>query len=139
MNRVYLVTLLALAACKVAPAATPAATVVPHMRPAPQGQSSAVYFTLRNPAADTMVFYGVEIDVAASATIHRSMDHNNMSTMMPVDSIVVLPQDSVVFAERGLHIMATNLHTPIVIGDTVVVRLKIRPTRVDTLKVAVRE
>lgn len=111
----------------------------PHMRPAEQGASSAVYFMLRNPGADTLVLQGVEIDVAGSATLHRSMDHEGMSSMAPVDSVVVLPRDSVAFAERGLHVMASELHTAIALGDTVVIRLKFRGARVDTLRVPVRE
>lgn len=111
----------------------------PHMRPAEQGASSAVYFMLRNPGADTLVLAGVEIDVAGSATVHQSMDHGGMSSMAPVDSVIVPPRDSVAFVERGLHIMASDLHTALRIGDTVVVRLRIRPARLDTLKVPVRE
>jgi periplasmic copper chaperone A len=111
----------------------------PHMRPAEQGASSAVYFALRNPSAAAIVLYGVEIDVAGSASIHQSMDHNGMASMMPQDSVTVPANGSVAFAERGLHVMASDLHTALRVGDTVVVRLLIRPTRVDTLRVPVRE
>ena len=109
------------------------------MRPAEQGASSAIYFTMRNPSAVPLVIYGVEIDVAADATIHESMDHNGMASMMKQDSVVVPPNGSVAFAERGLHVMASNLHTALQIGDTVVARILIRPSRVDTLRVPVRE
>jgi hypothetical protein len=111
----------------------------PHMRPAEQGASSAVYFRLRNPSATPLVVYGVEIDVAGDATIHMSMDHNGMASMMKQDSVIVPANDSVDFTERGLHIMASNLHTPLAVGDTVVARILIRPARVDTLRVPVRE
>jgi periplasmic copper chaperone A len=110
-----------------------------HMRPAPQGASSALYFTLRNPSIDTLVLYGVEIDVAGKASIHRSMNHNDMASMQQQDSIVIPPRDSVVFAERGLHIMADELVTAVSVGDTVVARLLLRKARVDTIRVAVRE
>jgi periplasmic copper chaperone A len=109
------------------------------MRPAEQGAASAVYFRLRNPGADTLVLQGVEIDVAGGATLHRSTEHDGMSHMAAVDSVVVPPGDSIDFAERGLHIMATELHTALALGDTIVVRLKFRGTRVDTLRVLVRE
>jgi periplasmic copper chaperone A len=109
------------------------------MRPAEQGAASAVYFTLRNPGSDTLVLQGVDIDVAGSATLHQSMDHDGMSSMMPLDSVMVLPGDSVAFAERGLHVMASELHTALALGDTVVIRLRFRGTRVDTLRVPVRE
>lgn len=111
----------------------------PHMRPAEQGAASAVYFMLRNPGPDPLVLYGVEIDVAGSVTLHRSMNENDMSSMAPVDSVIVPPGDSVPFVERGLHIMASDIHTTLRSGDTVVVRLRFRPTRVDTLRVPVRE
>ncbi len=111
----------------------------PHMRPAEQGASSAVYFMLRNPGPDTLVLSSVEIDVAGSVSLHRSVDRNDMSSMVPVDSVMVAPRDSVAFAERGLHIMASDLHTALRVGDTVVARLRYRSARVDTLRIPVRE
>lgn len=111
----------------------------PHMRPAEQGASSAVYFTMKNPAAEPLVIYGVEIDVAAESSIHQSMDRNGLASMAMQDSVMIPANGSVAFAERGLHVMATNLHTALNAGDTVVVRLLIRPARVDTLRVPVRE
>ena len=133
-----MVLLAGLAACR---AATKEADTsgAPHMRPAEQGASSAVYFTMRNPSAESLVLYGVEIDVATETSIHQSMDHNGMASMMKQDTVIVPAGDSVAFKERGLHIMASNLHTAIGVGDTVVARLLIRPTRVDTLRAAVRE
>lgn len=109
------------------------------MRPAELGASSAVYFTLRNPSPDTLVLLGTEIDVAATAGIHQSNNHDGMASMHPVDSVVVLPRDSVRFAARGLHVMATRVHAALVAGDTVVMRLRFRGTRVDTVRVPVRE
>jgi len=120
----------------------PAAAAVPlepHMRAAEQGAASAVYFMLRNPSADTLVLHGVEIDVAGGVAIHRSTDTNGMADMVMQDSVIVPPQDSVAFQERGLHVMATNLHTALYVGDTVVVRLLLQKGRVDTLRVPVRE
>lgn len=111
----------------------------PHMRPAEQGASSAVYFMLRNPTADTLVLSGVEMDVAGSVSLHRSVERDGMSSMTQVDSVVVAPNDSVAFAERGLHIMASDLHTALRLGDTVVSRLRFRPSRMDTLRIPVRE
>ena len=111
----------------------------PHMRAAEQGAASAVYFMLRNPSPDTLVLHGVEIDVAGEVSIHRSSDTNGMAAMVMQDSVVVMPGDSVAFQERGLHVMATNLHTALRVGDTVVVRLRLQKDRVDTLRVAVRE
>ena len=111
----------------------------PHMRPAEQGASSAVYFTMKNAAAAPLVIYGVEVDVAAEASIHQSVDRNGMASMAMQDSVMIPANGSVAFAERGLHVMATNLHTALNAGDTVVVRLLIRPARVDTLRVPVRE
>lgn len=98
-----------------------------------------MYFTLRNPSPDTVVLLGADIDVAAAAGMHQSMDHEGMASMHPVDSVVVPPRDSVRFAERGLHIMASGVHAALVVGDTIVLRLRFRGGRVDTVRVAVRE
>jgi periplasmic copper chaperone A len=131
--------MVALAACRGAKGTGEDTSGAPHMRPAEQGAASAVYLTMRNPSAEPLVIYGVEIDVAGDASIHQSMDHNGMASMMKQDSVLVPANGSVVFAERGLHIMASNLVTPLHVGDTVVARLLIRPARVDTLRVPVRE
>jgi periplasmic copper chaperone A len=137
--RVVLSTLaLAVAACGGAKAPDDLSGA-PRMRPAEQGASSAVYFMLRNPSADTLVLQSVEIDVAGSVSLHRSTESGGMSSMVPVDSLVILPQDSVAFVERGLHIMASDLHTALRLGDTVVARLRYRSARVDTLRIPVRE
>jgi copper(I)-binding protein len=119
-----------------APAADASA---PYMRPAELGAASALYFTLRNPSPDTLVLLGAEIDVASSSSLHQSIDQNGMASMQPVDSVVVPPQDSVRFSERGLHVMAIGLRAPLVVGDTVAVRLRFRGARVDTVRVLVRE
>ncbi len=130
--------LLLLAACGKA-ASPPDTSGAPHMRPAEQGASSALYFVMRNRDTVPLVIYGVEIDVAADASIHQSMDHNGMASMAKQDTVIVPARDSVVFRERGLHIMASNLHTAIGVVDTVVARLLIRPARVDTIRASVRE
>ena len=127
------------AGCGVKAAPVDALLLEPHMRAAEQGAASALYFMLRNPSPDTLVLHGVEIDVAGGVSIHRSSDTNGMAAMVMQDSVVVMPGDSVAFQERGLHVMATNLHTALRIGDTVVVRLRLQKDRVDTLRVAVRE
>ena len=127
------------AGCGAKAAPVNALLLEPHMRAAEQGAASALYFMLRNPSPDTLVLHGVEIDVAGGVSIHRSSDTNGMAAMVMQDSVVVMPGDSVAFQERGLHVMATNLHTALRIGDTVVVRLRLQKDRVDTLRVAVRE
>ena len=138
VRRILLGLLSGLSACRAASKDADSSDA-PHIRPAEQGASSAVYFTLRNPSSEPLVMYGVEIDVAAEASIHQSMDHNGMASMMAKDTVVVPANGSVAFAERGLHVMATNLHTALRVGDTVVVRILLRPARVDTLRVPVRE
>ena len=137
-RRALPITLLLVAACA-APTTAPDTSGAPHMRPAEQGASSALYFMMRNRDTLPLVIYGVEIDVAEDASMHQSMDHNGMASMMKQDSVIVPARDSVAFTERGLHVMASNLHAAIGVGDTVVARLLIRPARVDTLRAAVRE
>jgi periplasmic copper chaperone A len=108
------------------------------MRPAEQGSSSAIYVTLRNPTSDTAIVTGVEVDVAGNARMHRSVDSNGTARMVPLDTLVIPPRDSAVFAERGLHIMVMGLRAALVPGDTVVARIRMRSSRVDTLRVVVR-
>lgn len=134
-----LLALVVIGACASANDTTSSASSLPHMRPAEQGTSAALYFTLQNPSADTLVLLAVDIDVAGSAGIHQSTDHNGMASMHPLDSLVVFPGDSIVLSERGLHVMANGLRATLSVGDTVAARLRFRGTRVDTLRVLVRE
>ncbi|MCC7054162.1 MAG: copper chaperone PCu(A)C [Gemmatimonadaceae bacterium] len=117
----------------------PSAATGPWMRPAEQGASSAIYFTLRNPGDTALVLHDVQVDVAGRAMFHLSTDANDMASMQAQDSLTVPPHDSLVFAERGLHVMVLGLRAALVPGDTVVMRLLLRPSRVDTVRVAVRE
>lgn len=134
-----LLALIVIGACASGNDTTSPGSSLPHMRPAEQGTSAALYFTLQNPSADTLVLLAVDIDVAGSAGIHQSTDHNGMASMHPLDSLVVFPGDSIVLSERGLHVMANGLRATLSVGDTVAVRLRFRGTRVDTLRVLVRE
>ena len=134
-----LMALAVIGACASGGDTTSSASFLPHMRPAEQGTSAALYFTLQNPSADTLVLLGVDIDVAGSAGIHQSTDHNGMASMHPLDSLIVFPGDSLVLSERGLHVMANGLRATLSAGDTVAARLRFRGTRVDTLRVLVRE
>lgn len=133
-------TLCALAAgCGTKEADRAVVPATPYMRPAETGASSAVYMTLRNPSSDTLVLAKVEIDVAGSTMIHRTVERAGTSSMVHEDSVLILPNDSAVFRERGLHIMAAGMRTQLLVGDTVVIRLVYRSARVDTVRVAVRE
>ncbi|MCU0626375.1 MAG: copper chaperone PCu(A)C [Gemmatimonadaceae bacterium] len=111
----------------------------PWMRPGLVGEMSAAYFTVPNAGSDTLRLTGVEIDAAAHASFHRTIDSAGTARMVAQDTIAIAPRDSAVLAPRGLHVMAHGLRVPLAAGDTVVIR--VFTSRRDTLLVraAVRE
>ncbi|HEY0777176.1 MAG TPA: copper chaperone PCu(A)C, partial [Gemmatirosa sp.] len=76
-----------------------------------------------NPGRDTLVVVGVRSDVAASASLHESMQMGKgagaMMHMAPLAAVTVAPGDSIVFAPLGRHAMLEQLRRPLAVGDSV--------------------
>ncbi|RMF42189.1 MAG: copper chaperone PCu(A)C [Anaerolineae bacterium] len=87
-------------------------------RPAEQGQNSAVYFVIENPAAaDTL--QGVSSDVAEAVEMHRSVMADDGTMRMEHQMSVPVPaKGSLEFKPGGYHVMLINLKQPLAVGDT---------------------
>lgn len=95
----------------------------PWMRAGEVGAMTAAYFTVPNAGADTLRIVAAEVDAAAHAGFHRTVDSAGTARMVPQDTLVIAPGDSAVLAPLGLHLMVHGLRVKLVPGDTVVVRL----------------
>jgi copper(I)-binding protein len=90
----------------------------------PAGLPGAGYLTLTNTGSRTCVLIGAQSADFADVSFHQTHSTGGMSSMTPVDSIVVKPHDSVRLAVGGLHLMLMQPNRPLHPGDTVVVSLR---------------
>ncbi len=88
-------------------------------------KNAAGYLTLTNADAKDVVVLGVTAgDVANKAEFHKTVtDEKGVSTMQPVDKIVVPAGGSFEFKQGADHIMLTGLKGALKAGDKVKVTL----------------
>ncbi len=128
-----------LAACA---SATPQPLVIEDAwaRPALSGQTSAVYFTIKNPNNAPDFLVQASSDVAMQTEVHNtSMDAQGVMKMEHQASVEIKAKDSLAFAPGGLHIMLMNLKQDLKVGDTIEVRLRFENSNEITLQATVRE
>lgn len=124
-----IVAICALVACTKAPAASaPTAPIADAgwLLPVPVGEMAAIYFTIHNPTAAPLVLTGVSVSGIAHSTFHESTEHNGMAHMSDKDSLVVPAKDSLVFAPRGLHVMAHGVPKALAVGDSLMISITTR-------------
>ncbi|HTW74291.1 MAG TPA: copper chaperone PCu(A)C [Steroidobacteraceae bacterium] len=82
------------------------------------------YLTLSNPSARTVSLVGASSPDYGSVMLHRSLEHNGTSRMVPVAHIDVAPHSTLSFASLGYHLMLMRPRTSITPGDHVPVTLR---------------
>ena len=108
-------------------------------RPAAAGADGALYFTLANPGRDTLVIIGARAEIAATTSMHETMQMGEgtgiMAHMTPITRLAIAPGDSTVLAPLGRHAMLERLRRPLAVGDSVPFALTvIRGSRSDTVR-----
>ncbi len=93
-------------------------------RPADSGATGGAYLTVVNADSVAVELVGASSPVATSVEVHESMQHDDMSHMMPRASVPIGARDSVVMAPGGLHVMLNQLLRPLVAGDSVPLTLR---------------
>lgn len=83
------------------------------------GTVAAAYMTIRNSGTLGDRLVGAGVDLASSATLHRTSMDDGMVGMSPVDAIQVPAAGSVVLEPGGYHVMLTDLTTALRAGDQV--------------------
>lgn len=132
--------LLALAACGGA-ASRPHTVAVTGAwaRTADSGTVTAAYFTLINGTANPVTFTEASSPIAASVSLHQTMDMGGMVHMMPLDSAQVLTSgDSLVLAEGAKHLMVSGLTRGLAAGDSLPITLKFADGSTMQVRAAVR-
>lgn len=89
------------------------------------GGNGALYFTVMNGMAQADRLTAVESEVAASATLHESVNDNNVVRMEARPDGFALPAGgSVALAPGGKHVMLMNLKQTLVEGEEFTVTLR---------------
>ena len=85
--------------------------------PPPGTDLAAVYFTVRNVSPHTVTIEGAETAVAGMAMLHESRIANGKLEMRMLDTVVIAPGQSVLFAPNGRHLMLHGLNRKFLIGE----------------------
>ena len=85
--------------------------------PPPGTDLAAVYFTVRNVSPHTVTIEGAEAAVAGMAMLHESRISNGKLEMRMLDTLVIAPGQSVLFAPNGRHLMLHGLNRKLLIGE----------------------
>ena len=91
----------------------------PWTRPAAAGQNGAGDMVITNTGAQADILVSVTAAGARDTTIHQSMMHGDMASMVAVtDGLVIPPGGAVTLAPGGYHLMFTGLKAKTNPGDT---------------------
>lgn len=93
--------------------------------PPVSGNPAAIYFDATFGGERGISITGAEVEGAASAEVHATMEYNFETTMADAGPIALRGGETVTFEPGGLHIMAMGLDESVAAGDTVEVTLKI--------------
>src|SRR5690242_2287514 len=85
--------------------------------PPPGTDLAAVYFMVRNVSPHTVTIEGAEAAVAGMAMLHESRISNGKLEMRMLDTVVIAPGQSVLFAPNGRHLMLHGLNRRLMIGE----------------------
>jgi copper(I)-binding protein len=76
----------------------------------PNAPTVAAYFVISNHNTFADRLLGVDSPIAGSAELHQHLHQDGMMKMQQLDSLLINPEDDVVFAPMGYHVMLLNLH-----------------------------
>jgi periplasmic copper chaperone A len=124
----WTLTLLAIAAGSYGGAGTPASPQVEvrdaWIRLLPGSVPGGGYLTLVNTGDLGRSLTGASSDDYGSVSLHQSVSQGGVSSMHPVDVIVLKPHSTLVFGDSGYHLMLMNARKPLKPGDTVTITLQ---------------
>lgn len=108
-------------------------------RPAPEGGTSAAYFTLINGTAAADTLNAVRTPVATDVEIHESYEtEEGLSGMRAVGSIPVGSRERAALRPGGLHVMLIGVTQPLEEEDTLTLQLEFAEHETKTIAVPVR-
>lgn len=92
--------------------------------PVPGSTTAVAYFELANPAAQAATLTRVSSPQFQSVEMHETVLNDGVSTMRPLESVVVSSDSSVQFVAGGKHLMLMRPVGPVASGDRVELRFQ---------------
>lgn len=109
-------------------------------RPGLNGQNSAIYFTIQNPAGKADKLLSAATEVAQSTELHMSMmNAEGVMSMIEQEFIEVPANSTVEFKPGGLHVMLVGLEQDLPAGANLSLRLQFENAGEIQLDVPVKE
>lgn len=93
------------------------------VQPPPGSSVAAGYFTISNPADESLEITGAASNVAKKTEIHLSLVENDIAKMQKQSSIVIKSGESLDFTHGSFHIMFMGLNEELVAGDSLDITL----------------
>ena len=97
-----------------------------------------VYLDVSSDAADVLLGASVDPSIAAGAELHTSATSGDVSSMQPVASMPVGPDQDIELDPLGSHLMLVDLAGPLTTGRTFDVTLHFRDAGDERIAVEVR-
>jgi copper(I)-binding protein len=104
----------------------------------PAGVPAAGYFTLSNHGDHPVTLKGVRSAAFSMVMLHRSVQENGVSKMLPVDSVEVPAGGTLEFKPGGYHLMLMSPTSKITPGDEIPLTLEFTDDETLTGNFAVR-
>ena len=109
-------------------------------RPANSGQTSAVYFTIRNPNAKADQLLRAVSSAARTVELHMSMeDSSGVMSMHPQESVEIPAKGQVEFIPGGLHVMLIDLTQDLKTGESLTLTLEFDHSEPIRIEVPIQE
>lgn len=87
---------------------------------APNQKLAAAYLTIANGSDHPVRLMSVSTDMAAKSSLHRSMTHDGIAAMRPIDDgLAIALGEEAVLEPGGDHVMLEGLKGPLVAGQSI--------------------
>ena len=104
----------------------------------PQTTLTAAYMQLKNLNQQKLILVGASTPAFAKVEMHQTVFEDNMVRMVPVEKLVISPQEVVRFKPKSLHFMLIDRQQPLQVGDTVTLTLQFEGNKTQIVKLEVK-
>ena len=109
------------------------------MRPALQGENSAIYFVIHNHSSKADELIGASSESAAAIEMHESKMNGDVMEMRQLESVPLEAYAEVKFEPGGLHLMLVDMKKDLQAGDEIELTLHFKNFEDINVRVPVRD
>ena len=104
----------------------------------PQLTLTAAYLQLKNLTQQKLILVGASTPAFARVEMHQTIFEDNMVRMVPVEKLVISPQEIVRFKPKALHFMLIDRQQSLQVGDTITLTLQFEGNKTQSVKLEVK-